>query len=129
MLTYVFMMLPRIFRKNPKAYLVIGKAMMILVYSSAIHAADIGFLVLNSKAPERNQPIAFSHQLHVSQNGIACQYCHLYARRSYASGVPPVSTCVGCHGTKEMKLVHPAWKHQWRCLLVHAHCSRKSNSN
>jgi len=53
------------------------------------------------------QPIAFSHKLHVSQNGIACQYCHLYARRSFSAGVPPVSTCVGCHGSNEMKIVAP----------------------
>ena len=87
--------------------MLMGTAMMMLFHSVSIHGADIGFLVLNSKAPERDQPIAFSHQLHVTQNGIACQYCHIYARRSFASGVPPVSTCVGCHGTKEMKMVHP----------------------
>ena len=53
------------------------------------------------------QPIAFSHKLHTVQNGIPCQYCHLYARRSFSSGVPPVSTCVGCHGSNEQKLVKP----------------------
>ena len=74
---------------------------------SLVNATDIGFFVLNSKAPVRDQPIAFSHKLHVSQNGVACQYCHLYARRSYSSGVPPVSTCVGCHGSNQMKLVQP----------------------
>ena len=55
----------------------------------------------------KEQPIAFSHNLHASQNGIACQYCHLYARRSYSSGVPPVSTCIGCHGSNDMKIVNP----------------------
>ena len=54
-----------------------------------------------------NQPIAFSHKLHTVQNGIPCQYCHLYARRSFSSGVPPVSTCIGCHGPNEQKLVKP----------------------
>ena len=83
-------------------------ALMILcLMPAAVQAADLGFLVLNFKAPESEQPIAFSHKLHASQNGIACQYCHLYARRSYSSGVPPVSTCVGCHGSNEMKLVKP----------------------
>ena len=53
------------------------------------------------------QPIAFSHKLHTVQNGIPCQYCHLYARRSFSSGVPPVSTCIGCHGPQENKLVKP----------------------
>ena len=80
---------------------------IILFLPSYLSATDVGFLVLNSKAPERDQPIAFSHKLHVSQNGVACQYCHLYARRSYSSGVPPVSTCVGCHGSNQMKLDQP----------------------
>ena len=82
-------------------------SIIVLALPGHLSATDIGFLVLNSKAPERDQPIAFSHKLHVSQNGIACQFCHLYARRSYSSGVPPVSTCVGCHGTNQMKLVQP----------------------
>ena len=66
------------------------------------------FLSLSSKqAYAEEQPIAFSHKLHTVQNGIACQYCHLYARRSFTSGVPPVSTCIGCHGPQEQKLVQP----------------------
>ena len=66
------------------------------------------FLALGSKqAYAEEQPIAFSHKLHTVQNGIACQYCHLYARRSFSSGVPPVSTCIGCHGPQEQKLVQP----------------------
>jgi hypothetical protein len=55
----------------------------------------------------KEQPINFSHKLHVTQNGISCQYCHLYARRSFSSGVPPVSTCVGCHGPHGAELVQP----------------------
>lgn len=61
----------------------------------------------SNEVQAQEQPIAFSHKLHTVQNGIACQYCHLYARRSYSSGVPPVSTCIGCHGPEEQKLVLP----------------------
>ena len=43
------------------------------------------------------QPINFSHNLHVEQNGINCMYCHTYARRSKVSGIPPTSKCMGCH--------------------------------
>lgn len=46
-------------------------------------------------APE--QPIAFSHELHAGKNGIDCQYCHTYARRSEMAGLPSVSTCMNCH--------------------------------
>lgn len=59
-----------------------------------------------STAP-KEQPIPFSHKLHVGQNEISCQYCHLYARRSFSSGVPPVSTCIGCHGPHGQELVLP----------------------
>ena len=69
---------------------------------------SVFFLALSSSAVlAEEQPIAFSHKLHTVQNGIACQYCHLYARRSFSSGVPPVSTCIGCHGPQEQKLVQP----------------------
>lgn len=48
-----------------------------------------------SYSPE--QPIAFSHAIHVSDNKIDCQYCHSAARRSPFAGVPSVERCMGCH--------------------------------
>ena len=65
------------------------------------------FIIISFSEALAKQPIAFSHKLHTVQNGIPCQYCHLYARRSFSSGVPPVSTCIGCHGPQEQKLVKP----------------------
>jgi len=58
-------------------------------------------------AQQQEQPINFSHQIHAGQDGIPCQYCHLYARRSNSSGVPPVTTCIGCHGPNEQKIIRP----------------------
>ena len=43
------------------------------------------------------QPIPFSHRLHATDKDIDCQYCHTYAERSLNAGLPPVSTCLGCH--------------------------------
>lgn len=43
------------------------------------------------------QPINFLHQTHVALNDLSCEFCHIYARRSKVSGVPPVSVCAGCH--------------------------------
>ena len=106
--------MPHLSQRTDRDMIRLFKGVIIGVFSifffmlpGEMSATDIGFLVLNSKAPVRDQPIAFSHKLHVSKNGIACQFCHIYARRSYASGVPPVSTCVGCHGSNQMKLVQP----------------------
>ena len=44
-----------------------------------------------------DQPIPFSHKLHVTDKKVPCQYCHSSARRSIVSGIPPLNTCMGCH--------------------------------
>ena len=43
------------------------------------------------------QPIQFPHDVHAADFGIDCQYCHFSAERSVDAGIPPVSTCLGCH--------------------------------
>jgi hypothetical protein len=43
------------------------------------------------------QPIGFRHDIHVSELGLACGYCHTGAERSAAAGMPTASTCLGCH--------------------------------
>ena len=50
-----------------------------------------------AEIPGGGQPIKFSHIIHAADNQIPCQYCHIYARRSQVSGVPPVQLCMGCH--------------------------------
>ena len=45
------------------------------------------------------QPIDFSHTRHVVRAGIACQFCHAYARRGPVAGIPSVERCAGCHRT------------------------------
>lgn len=43
------------------------------------------------------QPIQFPHDIHAGQYGIDCMYCHFSAERSVDAGIPPVSSCMGCH--------------------------------
>lgn len=47
------------------------------------------------------QPIAFPHNQHAGsepgQNNMDCQFCHFSAERSVDAGIPPVSSCWGCH--------------------------------
>ena len=61
----------------------------------------IGF----NKGYSPEQPIAFSHELHVGTQKIQCQYCHNQVERSTASNIPALSTCMNCHqqvtGTKD----------------------------
>lgn len=52
-----------------------------------------------AKIPQGDQPLPFSHKIHAGDNKIDCQYCHIYARRSWVAGAPPVRVCMGCHTT------------------------------
>ena len=44
-----------------------------------------------------DQPVQFSHELHVSENNIDCRYCHTSVEDSGFAGIPPVTTCMNCH--------------------------------
>ncbi len=50
------------------------------------------------------QPIAFPHAIHARDNQIDCAYCHFSAERSVSAGIPPVSTCIGCHGPGKVQV-------------------------
>lgn len=51
---------------------------------------DVGY------APE--QPVPYSHQVHVGELGIDCQYCHTNVEFSEEANVPATQTCMNCHG-------------------------------
>jgi hypothetical protein len=44
-----------------------------------------------------DQPVPYSHQLHVDQLGMDCQYCHNWVENSKHANVPPTETCMNCH--------------------------------
>lgn len=46
---------------------------------------------------DRSQPILFPHDIHAGQYQMDCQFCHFSAERSVDAGIPPVSSCMGCH--------------------------------
>lgn len=71
---------------------------------AALIVATLGFAAFNTLynlgnsqgyAPE--QPIPFSHQRHVAQNKIPCQYCHSQVDRSRHAGIPSMNVCMNCH--------------------------------
>jgi hypothetical protein len=49
----------------------------------------------NKKAPE--QPIAFSHKIHVGRVGLECTFCHETVEKSVYAGIPSVQKCMSCH--------------------------------
>ena len=50
---------------------------------------DVGY------APE--QPIPYSHALHVGKLGLDCRYCHTGVEDTAQALVPPTQTCMSCH--------------------------------
>jgi hypothetical protein len=57
-------------------------------------------------APE--QPVPYSHALHVGELGIDCRYCHTTVEDAAHAAIPPTQTCMNCHAnvrTNSEKLV------------------------
>lgn len=75
----------------------IAVVLVILVFWGSVKGwnslATIG--VYTDYAPE--QPIKFSHKLHVGQNGISCVYCHSGAEKSRHANIPSPNVCMNCH--------------------------------
>jgi hypothetical protein len=43
------------------------------------------------------QPIHYSHRLHIEKNQMECQYCHSGVTKSNFATIPSVDLCMGCH--------------------------------
>ncbi len=44
-----------------------------------------------------DQPVKFSHKIHVGENGIDCKYCHTSVDYSKSAGIPTANLCLNCH--------------------------------
>lgn len=64
---------------------------ILLVFNIFGGAIDLG----RSQGYAPDQPIKFSHALHVGQNKIECQYCHTGVERS--ASIPGTQICMNCH--------------------------------
>ena len=58
-------------------------------YYGSPRYTDVGY------APE--QPVPYSHELHVGELGLDCRYCHFSVEQSRVATIPPTSTCINCH--------------------------------
>lgn len=61
------------------------------------------------------QPVPFSHEVHVGQDGIDCRYCHNTVEVSPFAGIPPTETCMNCHriiqyDSPNLELVRQSWE-------------------
>ncbi len=55
------------------------------------------------------QPVAYSHKLHVGELGLDCRYCHATVETSAVATIPPTKVCMNCHNVikRESELLAP----------------------
>jgi len=75
---------------------IVGGALLVVAVASLASALYYSPVVTNVNIA-KEQPIPFSHQRHVSGNGIDCRYCHTTVETSNFAGIPPTETCMTCH--------------------------------
>jgi cytochrome c553 len=44
-----------------------------------------------------DQPVKFSHKVHVGENNIDCKYCHTTVEQGKSAGIPATNLCMNCH--------------------------------
>lgn len=90
--------MPQIFSKKANAApllslvgALIGGVILIFIvwYYFSPEFTDVGY------APE--QPVAYSHRLHVGELGMDCRYCHTNVEMAAEANLPPTQTCMNCH--------------------------------
>ncbi len=64
---------------------------LLVTFGFSARTLNVGY------APE--QPVPYSHALHVGELGMDCRYCHSTVDRSRHAAIPPTETCMNCHAS------------------------------
>ena len=64
-------------------------AVLVVYLGGNPKTTDVGY------RPE--QPVPYSHALHVGQLGMDCRYCHNTVEVAAKAAIPPTQTCMNCH--------------------------------
>jgi hypothetical protein len=62
---------------------------VMLAYGAVPETMDMRYM------PE--QPVPYSHALHVGKLGMDCRYCHNTVDEASHAAIPPTQTCLNCH--------------------------------
>ncbi|MDQ3023664.1 MAG: cytochrome c family protein [bacterium] len=74
--------------------LVVGGLVYLTVfalYATSPKTTHVGYM------PE--QPVPYSHALHVGKLGLDCRYCHNTVEKAAFAAIPPTQTCMNCHSS------------------------------
>lgn len=99
--------MPQYFGKNANT---IARVSLLSAVLAICFLAWFGWMIVRSpyetmQNEAREQPVAFSHEHHVSGLGIDCRYCHTTVEYSSFANIPPTKICMNCHS--EMWAVSP----------------------
>ncbi len=79
-------------------------ALPVIVLAALGTPAYLGTLVPFTLAPgtvnvgyQPEQPVPYSHEVHVGQLGMDCRYCHTSVEDAGFAAVPATSVCMNCH--------------------------------
>jgi menaquinone reductase, multiheme cytochrome c subunit len=64
-------------------------AVSLLFLGGSPRTTDVGYMP--------DQPVPYSHALHVGELGIDCRYCHNTVEHSAQASIPATQTCMNCH--------------------------------
>jgi hypothetical protein len=56
--------------------------------------------------PPPEQPLPFSHKLHLTSRGLQCILCHDAVEDEDYASLPPTSTCMRCHAKTRIDSPH-----------------------
>ena len=73
-----------------------GGPRSLLKFLAVILVGGGGFFLWNRADHSPLQPIAFNHKQHLDKK-MPCAFCHSFANRSSAAGMPGVRRCMTCH--------------------------------
>src|SRR5277367_2492116 len=64
---------------------------LLLAYGAHPTTLNVGY------APQ--QPVPYSHAIHVGKLGLDCRYCHNTVEKAAFAALPPTQTCMNCHSS------------------------------
>ena len=74
------------------AVVVIGGLLFVTIFITLVFSPETSAI---GYAPE--QPVPYSHALHVGELGMDCRYCHVGVESAAQATIPPTQTCMNCH--------------------------------
>ncbi len=91
--------MPQIFHRSTNTFSRVSIFGAVFIAASLLGVA--GLIVrspyLTNVGVPISQPVPFSHQHHVRDDGIDCRYCHTSVETSSFAGIPSTQICMNCH--------------------------------